>query len=157
MKRSIFFTSIYLLTFLVVSVPLILNIKINELSNKINELNSEIYYLERSKNTIDLKHHESYSISSLEKLAKNHSYERLEISQKINKLEIPYKLNYERTEKIAILGFSDMKFSTYSFACFNFNSIRYFCALIVHNQHRYLGLYSIELVFYIHFDIYIEF
>ncbi len=88
MKRSIFFTSIYLLTFLVVSVPLILNIKINELSNKINELNSEIYYLERSKNTIDLKHHESYSISSLEKLAKNHSYERLEISQKINKLEI---------------------------------------------------------------------
>ena len=67
MKRSIFFTSIYLLTFLVVSVPLILNIKINELSNKINELNSEIYYLERSKNTIDLKHHESYSISSLEK------------------------------------------------------------------------------------------
>ena len=66
MKRSIFFTSIYLLTFLVISVPLILNIKINELSNKINELNSEIYYLERSKNTIDLKHHESYSISSLE-------------------------------------------------------------------------------------------
>jgi len=105
MKRSIFFTSIYLLTFIVISVPLILNIKINELSNKINELNSEIYYLERSKNTIDLKHHESYSISSLEKLAKNHSYERLEISQKINKLEIPYKLNYERTEKIAILGF----------------------------------------------------
>ena len=48
----------------------ILNIKINELSNKINELNSQIYYLERSKNTIDLKHHESYSISSLEKLAK---------------------------------------------------------------------------------------
>ncbi len=74
-------------------------------ADKINELNSEIYYLERSKNTIDLKHHESYSISSLEKLAKNHSYERLEISQKINKLEIPYKLNYERTEKIAILGF----------------------------------------------------
>ena len=71
----------------------------------LGELNSEIYYLERSKNTIDLKHHESYSISSLEKLAKNHSYERLEISQKINKLEIPYKLNYERTEKIAILGF----------------------------------------------------
>ena len=70
-----------------------------------NKIEEQIYYLERSKNTIDLKHHESYSISSLEKLAKNHSYERLEISQKINKLEIPYKLNYERTEKIAILGF----------------------------------------------------
>ena len=94
-----------MLTFLVVSVPLILNIKINELSNKIDELNSEIYFLERSKNTIDLKYHETYSISSLEKLAKNHSYERLDISQKINKLEIPYKLKNERTEKIAILGF----------------------------------------------------
>ena len=105
MKRSVFFTSIYLLTFLVASVPLILNIKINELSNKIDELNSEIYFLERSKNTIDLKYHETYSISSLEKLAKNHSYERLDISQKINKLEIPYKLKNEQTEKIAILGF----------------------------------------------------
>ena len=94
-----------MLTFLILSVPLILNIKINELSNKINELNSEIYKLERSKNTIDLNHHESNTIRNLEKLAKNHSYERLEISQKINKLEIPYKLNYERTEKIAILGF----------------------------------------------------
>lgn len=105
MKRSIFFTSIYVVIFIVVSVPLILNIKINEVSNKIDEINTQISFLERRKISIDLKHHESYSISSLEKLAKNHSYERLEISQKINKLEIPYKLNYERTEKIAILGF----------------------------------------------------
>ena len=105
MKRSIFFTSIYVVIFIVVSVPLILNIKINEVSNKIDEINTQIYFLERRKNSIDLKHHESYSISSIEKLAKSHSYKRLEISQKINKLEIPYKLNYERTEKIAILGF----------------------------------------------------
>ena len=76
--------SIYILIFFFVSVPLILNIRINELSNKIDHLNSEIYLLERSKNTIDIIHHESYSISSLEKLAKIHSYERLEISQKIN-------------------------------------------------------------------------
>ena len=75
------------------------------MSNKIDEINTQIYFLERRKNSIDLKHHESYSISSIEKLAKSHSYKRLEISQKINKLEIPYKLNYERTEKIAILGF----------------------------------------------------
>ena len=105
MKRSIFFTSIYVVIFIVVSVPLILNIKINELSNKIDEINTQIYLLERRKNSIDLKHHESYSISSIEKLAKSHSYERLEISQKINKLEIPYKLKNEGNEKIAILGF----------------------------------------------------
>ncbi len=105
MKRSIFFTSIYVVIFIVVSVPLILNIKINEVSNKIDEINTQISFLERRKISIDLKHHESYSISSMEKLAKSHSYERLEISQKINKLEIPYKLKNERNEKIAILGF----------------------------------------------------
>ncbi len=105
MKRSIFFTSIYVVIFIVVSVPLILNIKINEVSNKIDEINTQIYFLERRKNSIDLKHHESYSISSIEKLAKSHSYKRLEISQKINKLEIPYKLKNEGKEKIAILGF----------------------------------------------------
>ena len=105
MKRTIFFTSIYLAIFIVVSVPLILNIKINEVSNKIDEINNQISFLERRKISIDLKHHESYSISSIEKLAKTHSYKRLEISQKINKLEIPYKLKNERSEKIAILGF----------------------------------------------------
>ena len=103
MKRSIFFTSIYVVIFIVVSVPLILNIKINEVSNKIDEINTQIYFLERRKNSIDLKHRESYS--SIEKLAKSHSYKRLEISQKINKLEIPYKLKNEGNEKIAILGF----------------------------------------------------
>ena len=105
MKRSIFFTTIYVVIFIVVSVPLILNIKINEVSNKIDEINTQIYFLERRKNSIDLKHHESYSISSIEKLAKSHSYKRLEISQKINKLEIPYKLKNEGNEKITILGF----------------------------------------------------
>ena len=105
MKTKIFFTSIYLLIFLVISVPLMLNIKINEVSNKIDEINTEISYIERRKISIELKHHESYSISSIEKLAKSHSYERLEISQKINKLEIPYKLKKERNEKIATLGF----------------------------------------------------
>ena len=105
MKKSISFTLMYALIFIIVSVPLLLNIKINELSNSINELNIEIFKLERIKNSIYLKHNEYYSISSIEKLAKNHSYERLEISQKINKLEIPYKLKNERNEKIAILGF----------------------------------------------------
>ena len=105
MKKSISFTLMYALIFIIVSVPLLLNIKINELSNSINEVNVEIFKLERIKNSIYLKHNEYYSISSIEKLAKSHSYERLEISQKINKLEIPYKLKNERNEKIAILGF----------------------------------------------------
>ena len=57
MKTKIFFTSIYLLIFLVISVPLMLNIKINEVSNKIDEINTQISYLERRKISIELKHH----------------------------------------------------------------------------------------------------
>ena len=71
MKRPIFFTSIYVVIFIVVSVPLILNIKINEVSNQIYEINTQISMLERRKISIDLKHHQSYSISSIEKLAKS--------------------------------------------------------------------------------------
>tara|TARA_B100001250_G_C19272329_1_gene559666 strand:+ start:266 stop:589 length:324 start_codon:yes stop_codon:yes gene_type:complete len=105
MRRSFLFISIYFSIFTIVSVPLILNIRINELSNKIKDLDSEVFILERQEMLINLKHNEKYSISSIEQLAKIYSYERLEISQKINKLEIPYKLKNEDKENIAILGF----------------------------------------------------
>tara|TARA_B100001996_G_scaffold135575_1_gene103215 strand:+ start:615 stop:938 length:324 start_codon:yes stop_codon:yes gene_type:complete len=105
MRRSILFTSIYFSIFVIVSVPLILNIRINELSNKINDLDTEVFILEREKMLINLKYNDKYSISSIEQLAKRNYYERLEISQKINKLEIPYKLKNQDKENIAILGF----------------------------------------------------
>ena len=105
MRRSILFSSIYVIIFLIVSVPLILNIRINELSNKINNLDNQIFILEKEKMLINLKYNEKFSISSIENLAKTHSYERLEIFQKINKLEIPYKLKTEEEENITILGF----------------------------------------------------
>ena len=105
MRKSFLFISIYLSIFVIVSVPLILNIRINELENKKGELNTEIDILEKQKMLINQKHKEKYSISSIEQLAKINSYERLEISQKINKLEIPYKLKSQEKEKIAILGF----------------------------------------------------
>ena len=105
MRKSFIFLSIYLTIFVIASVPLILNIKINELSNKINDLDTELFILEREKMLINLQHKEKYSISSIEQLAKRNSYERLEISQKINKLEIPYKFNNQEKENISILGF----------------------------------------------------
>tara|TARA_B100000902_G_scaffold128662_1_gene127929 strand:- start:2419 stop:2742 length:324 start_codon:yes stop_codon:yes gene_type:complete len=105
MKKSILFISIYFVIFLIVSVPLFLNIKINELSNNVDELETEMFNLERQRMLIKLKHSENYSISSIEKLSKTYFYERLEISQKINKLEIPYKLKTEEEENITILGF----------------------------------------------------
>ncbi len=105
MRKSLLFISIYFSIFVIVSVPLILNIRINELSNKINNLDAEVSILERQRMSINLIHNEKYSISSIEQLAKINSYERLEISQKINKLEIPYKLKNQEKENIAILGF----------------------------------------------------
>ena len=105
MRKSLLFISIYFSIFVIVSVPLILNIRINELSNKIDNLDNEVFILERQRMLINLKHNEKYSISSIEQIAKINSYERLEISQKINKLEIPYKLKNQEKERIAILGF----------------------------------------------------
>ena len=105
MRKSILFISVYFSIFAIVSVPLILNIRINELSNKIDNLDNEVFILERQRMLINLKHNEKYSISSIEQIAKINSYERLEIAQKINKLEIPYKLKNQEKERIAILGF----------------------------------------------------
>ncbi len=105
MRKPLLFISIYFTIFVIVSVPLILNIRINELSNKIDNLDTEVSILERQRMLINLKHNEKYSISSIEQIAKINSYERLEIAQKINKLEIPYKLKNQEKERIAILGF----------------------------------------------------
>tara|TARA_B100001250_G_scaffold348467_1_gene319168 strand:+ start:852 stop:1175 length:324 start_codon:yes stop_codon:yes gene_type:complete len=105
MRRSILFTSIYVFIFLIVSIPLILNIRINELSNRVNELDKEMLSLEIEKVQIDTEYHKKFSVSSIEKLARTNSYQRLEIYQKINKLEIPYKLKNQEQDKVAILGF----------------------------------------------------
>ena len=105
MRRSILFSSMYIVIFLIVSIPLLLNIRINELSNRVNELDKEMLSLEIEKVQIDTEYHKKFSVSSIEKLARIHSYQRLEIYQKINKLEIPYKLKNQEQDKVAILGF----------------------------------------------------
>ncbi len=105
MRRSFLFSSLYIAIFFVVTIPLIINIRINELSSKVNALDKEILILEIEKIQIDLDYHEKYSISSIEKLAKANSYQRLEVYQKIHKLEIPYKLKNQEKDNIAILGF----------------------------------------------------
>ncbi len=106
MKRKGIFTFMYISTCLLVSVPLLLNIKINELSNSITDLNLEISNLERERAFLRIKHSETFSISNIEKLSKENSYIRLNISQKINELEVPYKFNEISSEKISIFGFS---------------------------------------------------
>ena len=106
MKRKAIFTLMYISICLLVSVPLLLNIKINELSNSITDLSLEISNLERERAFLRIKHSETFSISNIEKLSKENSYIRLNISQKINELEVPYKFNEIDSDKISILGFS---------------------------------------------------
>jgi|TARA_B100000945_G_C20366250_1_gene589761 hypothetical protein len=106
MRRKTIFMFLYFGIFFIVSIPLILNIKINEVSNSITDLNSQILILEREKAFLNIKHSETFSISNIEKLSKLNSYIRLSISQKINELEVPYKFNEIETDKISILGFS---------------------------------------------------
>ncbi len=105
MIRKYIYNLIYFCIFISLVIPLMLNIKINEMSNNLNDINSQILILERQLNTIKLKHNDVFSIANIDKLSKSNSYQRLEVSQKINKLEIPYKLNSRENEKIAVLGF----------------------------------------------------
>ena len=105
MIRKYIYNLIYFCIFISLVIPLMLNIKINEISNNLNDINSQILILERQLNTIKLKHNDVFSIANIDKLSKSNSYQRLEVSQKINKLEIPYKLNSRENEKIAVLGF----------------------------------------------------
>ena len=105
MIKKYIYNLIYFCIFISLVIPLMLNIKINEMSNNLNHINSQILILERQLNTIKLKHNDVFSIANIDKLSKSNSYQRLEVSQKINKLEIPYKLNSRENEKIAVLGF----------------------------------------------------
>ena len=68
MRRKTIFMFLYFGIFFIVSIPLILNIKINEVSNSITDLNSQILILEREKAFLNIKHSETFSISNIEKL-----------------------------------------------------------------------------------------
>jgi len=105
MRKKYFYNLLYFCIFSSLVVPLILNIKINEISNKIIEVNNDILILERERNSIKLKHSDTFSIANIDKLSKLNLYERLDVAQKINKLQIPYKLNNRENEKVAVLGF----------------------------------------------------
>ena len=105
MRKQYLYKFLYLCIFASLVIPLILNIKINEISNQIIEVNNEILLLERERNSIKLKHSDVFSIANIDKLSKVNLYERLDVAQKINKLQIPYKLNNREKAKVAVLGF----------------------------------------------------
>ena len=80
------------------------NLKINELSSDLEQINSEILILEIEKSKVHLKHTEEFSIGNIEKLSKEINFKRLDIQKKNFDLVRPYKL-IENSNPIIVLGF----------------------------------------------------
>ena len=80
------------------------NLKINELSSDLEQINDEILILEIEKSKVHLKHTEEFSIGNIEKLSKEISFKRLDIQKKNIDLVRPYKL-IENSNPIIVLGF----------------------------------------------------
>ena len=80
------------------------NLKINELSNELEQINNEIFILEIEKSTAYLKHTEEFSIVNIEKLSKEINFKRLDVHKKNFDLVRPYKL-IEDSNPVIVLGF----------------------------------------------------
>jgi len=80
------------------------NLKINELSSDLEQINDEILILEIEKSKVHLKHTEEFSIGNIEKLSKEISFKRLDIQKKNIDLVRPYKL-IENSNPVIVLGF----------------------------------------------------
>ena len=80
------------------------NLKINELSSDLEQINNEIFILEIEKSKVHLKHTEEFSIGNIEKLSKEINFKRLDIQKKNFDLIRPYKL-IENYNPIIVLGF----------------------------------------------------
>ena len=80
------------------------NLKINELSSDLEQINNEILQLEIEKSKVYLKHTEEFSIGNNEKLTREINFKRLDIHKKNFDLVKPYKL-VEESNPIIVLGF----------------------------------------------------
>ena len=80
------------------------NLKINELSSDLEQINNDILQLEIEKSKVYLKHTEEFSIGNIEKLSKEINFKRLDIHKKNFDLVKPYKL-VEESNPIIVLGF----------------------------------------------------
>lgn len=80
------------------------NLKINELSSDLEQINNEILILQIEKSKVHLKHTEEFSIGNIEKLSKEINFKRLDIHKKNLDLVRPYKL-IEDSNPVIVLGF----------------------------------------------------
>ena len=65
----------------------------NEISNELSSINTEIVELERSRANINVEYIKKYSFENIENLSKLNSYVRLRVNNLNLDLETPYKLH----------------------------------------------------------------
>ena len=80
------------------------NLKINNLSEELSTLKTELVELEVEKSNTHLIYIKSFSTSNMELLSKSMNYRRLDIHNKNKNLVKPYKLE-DGNKPIVVLGF----------------------------------------------------
>jgi|TARA_B100000900_G_scaffold385525_1_gene375240 hypothetical protein len=101
--RNLLFSFIAIFIISMVS-NLYFNLKINNLSEELSTLKTELVELEVEKSNTHLIYIKSFSTSNMELLSKSMNYRRLDIHNKNKNLVKPYKLE-DGNKPIVVLGF----------------------------------------------------
>ena len=101
--RNLLFSFIAIFIISMVS-NLYFNLKINNLSEELSTLKTELVQLEVEKSNTHLIYIKSFSTSNMELLSKSMNYRRLDIHNKNKNLVKPYKLE-DGNKPIVVLGF----------------------------------------------------
>ena len=96
----------YLLLSISVIFSLIINIKINEISNELSSINYEIVELELTKASVNVEYIKKYSFENIENISKVKSYVKLSVNNLNLDLETPYKFSDIEEMNPTVMGFS---------------------------------------------------
>ena len=105
MRKKYIFRFAYFLLSTSVVLSLFINLRINEISNELSVINSEIIELELFKANLNIEYIRKYSFENIENLSKLKSYVRLRVSNLSIDLETPYKINTEDVKETIVMGF----------------------------------------------------
>ena len=105
MRKKYIFRFAYFLLSTSVVLSLFINLRINEISNELSVINSEIVELELFKANLNIEYIRKYSFENIENLSKLKSYARLRVINLNLDLKTPYKMNTEDVQDTIVMGF----------------------------------------------------
>ena len=105
MRKKYIFRFAYFLLSTSVVLSLFINLRINEISNELSVINSEIVELELFKANLNIEYIRKYSFENIENLSKLKSYVRLRVSNLNLELKTPYKINTDDVRDTIVMGF----------------------------------------------------